>query len=74
MLLDSRIVNTQNVDDELLKENEQLKEEIRDLKLQLRVLSDPEKSAKDGRVYRLWMKFMDITQDMQELYKEEKEG
>lgn len=74
MLLSKRNVNTQNVNDDLLKENEQLRDELKDLRLRMKLMSDPEKSAKDGRVYRLWMKFMDITEEMQDLYREEKEG
>ena len=45
----------------LKKENDKLKSELNRLR-----------NLKDGKVYNLWMKFMEITSEMQELYKEEK--
>lgn len=36
-------------------------------------LADPGKESKGGKVYELWTKFMDITEEMQNLYREEKE-
>lgn len=36
--------------------------------------ADPQKAAKGDRVYDLWTKFMDITEEMQNLYRKEKEG
>lgn len=51
---------------ELLKtENAELKKEIERLK-ELKL------PTKDSKVYNLWMKFMEITSEMQEMYKEEK--
>lgn len=37
-------------------------------------LTDPDKASKGDRVYELWTKFMNITEEMQSLYKKEKEG
>ena len=55
-----------NVEIEILKaENANLKSELE----RLRNLKFP---AKEGKIYNLWMKFMEITEEMQELYKEEK--
>jgi transcriptional regulator with XRE-family HTH domain len=58
---------------QLRQENSELKNEIRDLKRELSMYSNPDE-AKNGKIYKLWMKFMDITAEMQEMYKEEKEG
>lgn len=74
MLIASRRINTQGVNIDFIKEVEDLREENKALKLQLKVQSDPTKFSKDSRVYRIWMKFMDITEEMQGLYREEKEG
>lgn len=51
---------------ELRKENEKLKKQID-------ILSNIPSPSKESKVYKLWMKFMEITSEMQELYKEEKE-
>lgn len=57
------------VDDEVIR----LREEVRRLKDELTRMSDPNLKEKENKVYNLWMKFMQITMEMQELYKEEKE-
>lgn len=56
----------------LQKENDFLKEENKRLTRELARVSDPSISERDSKVYSLWMKFMDITEEMQELYKGEK--
>lgn len=53
-------------------EMESLKEENASLKKELERLKALKIPTKDSKVYNLWMKFMDITSEMQELYKEEK--
>lgn len=60
MINTSRSVNT-----ELQTENINLKIEI----ARLKALILP---TKDSKIYNVWMKFMEITSEMQELYKEEK--
>lgn len=56
----------------LRKENEELRREIFELKRELTRMQDPDLESKNNKIYRLWMKFMEITEEMQELYKEEK--
>lgn len=51
---------------------EQLQQENSTLKVELARLKNLKLPTKDSKVYNLWMKFMDITSEMQELYKEEK--
>lgn len=51
----------------------QLREENAKLKDKVACLSDPNHSEKENRVYNLWMKFMEVTAEMQELYKEKGE-
>lgn len=58
-----------SVDDEVKR----LREENAVLKAELARQHDVHLPAKDSKVYNLWMKFMQITMEMQELYKEEKE-
>lgn len=55
-----------------INEIEALKEENATLKKELERLKTLKLPTKDSKVYNLWMKFMDITSEMQELYKEEK--
>ena len=50
-----------------------LQEENAKLKAEVARLSDPNHSEKENRVYNLWMKFMEVTAEMQELYKEKGE-
>lgn len=52
---------------------EALQHENSELKVELLRLKNLKLPTKDSRVYNLWMKFMDITSEMQEMYKEEKE-
>lgn len=51
-----------------------LKAENASLKTELERLRNLKFSTREGKIYNLWMKFMEITEEMQELYKEEKEG
>lgn len=51
---------------DLRKENSRLKSELTRIK-------DPNLKDKSERIYNIWMKFMDVTEEMQELYKENKE-
>ena len=53
-------------------EIEILKAENANLKSELERLRNLKFPAKEGKIYNLWMKFMEITEEMQELYKEEK--
>jgi transcriptional regulator with XRE-family HTH domain len=46
-----------------------LREENRKLKEELTRMSDPILVEKENKVYNIWMKFMEITEEMQELYK-----
>lgn len=62
-------ISTSTPDDEL----ERLREENAVLKAELARQHDVNLPAKDSKVFNLWMKFMQITMEMQELYKEEKE-
>jgi len=61
--------STSSVDDEVKR----LREENAVLKAELSRRNDVNLPTKDSKVYNLWMKFMQITMEMQELYKEEKE-
>ena len=54
-------------------ELEHLREENAILKAELARQHDIHMPTKDSKIYNLWMKFMQITMEMQELYKEEKE-
>lgn len=51
----------------LIKENSKLK-------LELSRMKSPVLKDKNEKIYNLWMKFMEVTSEMQELYKGEKEG
>ena len=61
-------VSTFTSDDEV----ERLREENAVLKAELSRKNDVHMPTRDSKVYNLWMKFMQITMEMQELYKEEK--
>lgn len=50
-----------------------LREENNKLKAELTRLNNPNLSQKENRIYNLWMKFMEVTSEMQELYKENEE-
>lgn len=63
-----------SIDEAAVIEIESLKEENVSLKKELERLKTLKLPTKDSKVYNLWMKFMDVTSEMQELYKEEKEG
>lgn len=49
-----------------------LKSENAALKAELKRMKKLKLPARDSKIYNLWMKFMEITEEMQELYKEEK--
>lgn len=51
-----------------------LQEENQKLKDELIRMSDPDLKNKESEIYRLWMKQMEITEHMQELYQSQKEG
>lgn len=53
-------------------EIEILKAENANLKSELERLKNLKFPAKEGKIYNLWMKFMEVTEEMQELYKEAK--
>ena len=61
-----------SIDEAAVMEIESLKEENASLKKELERLKALKIPTKDSKVYSLWMKFVDITSEMQELYKEEK--
>jgi len=48
---------------QLLEENRKLREELAKRK-------DPEQADKSDKIYNLWVKFMEVANEMQELYKE----
>ena len=50
----------------------QLREENAELRNELERVKSLKLPTKDSKIYNLWMKFMEITEEMQELYKEEK--
>lgn len=52
---------------------EALKSENASLRSELKRMKELKLPTKDSKIYNLWMKFMEITEEMQELYKEEKE-
>lgn len=58
----------------LLEAVEQLQEDNSRLKSEIIHLENPDREKKESEVYRLWMKQMEITERMQELYKSQKEG
>ena len=62
---DETIIGMRKAIEALQQENTALQVEI----IRLKELKLP---TKDSRVYNLWMKFMEITCEWQELYKEEK--
>ncbi len=62
---DETIIGMREAIEALQQENSALQVEI----IRLKELKLP---TKDSRVYSLWMKFMEITSEMQEMYKEEK--
>ena len=52
---------------------EQLQEDNSRLKSEIIHLQNPERDKRESEIYRLWMKQMEITERMQELYKSQKE-
>lgn len=62
---DETVTGMRKTIETLQQENSLLQAEL----LRLKNLKLP---TKDSRVYNIWMKFMEITIEMQELYKEEK--
>lgn len=59
-------------DDELKAEVERLREENKNLRIELSQAKDPEQPRKESEVYRLWMEHMRITEKMQELFESQK--
>jgi transcriptional regulator with XRE-family HTH domain len=59
---------------DLLDAVEKLQEENSRLKSEIIHLKNPDREKKESEVYRLWMKQMEITERMQELYQKQKEG
>lgn len=53
---------------------QQLQDENSRLKSEIVHLENPDREKKESEVYRLWMKQMEITERMQELYQKQKEG
>lgn len=49
-----------------------LKSENVALKAELKRVKELKLPTRNSKIYNLWMKFMEITEEMQELYKEEK--
>ena len=67
------IVGNKQSADDCSDEINHLKTENAALKAELRRLKGIKLPTRDSKIYNLWMKFMEITEEMQELYKEEKE-
>ena len=67
------IVGNKQSADDCSDEINHLRKENAALKAELRRLKEIKLPTRDGKIYNLWMKFMEITEEMQELYKEEKE-
>lgn len=61
-----------STDDELKAEVERLREENKNLRIELSQVKDPEQPRKESEVYRLWMEHMRITEKMQELFESQK--
>jgi DNA-binding Xre family transcriptional regulator len=71
-----------NVDVRTFFENEAIKNDSQEvdllksenvaLKAELKRVKELKLPTRDSKIYNLWMKFMEITEEMQELYKEEK--
>lgn len=61
-----------STDDELKAEVERLREENKNLRIELSQAKDPEQPRKESEVYRLWMEHMRITEKMQELFESQK--
>ena len=66
--------NANNQIKHLLEAVEQLQKENSRLKTEIIHLENPDRNKTESEIYRLWMKQMEITERMQELYKKEKEG
>lgn len=50
-----------------------LQKENQELRSELSLKKDPDLQSKESEIYRLWMKQMEITERMQELYQSQKE-
>ncbi len=61
-----------STDDDLKAEVERLREENKNLRIELSQAKDPEQPRKESEVYRLWMEHMRITEKMQELFESQK--
>lgn len=60
-----KVSEDQNLEEQIIH----LREENRRLKEELTRMSDPKLVEKENKIYNLWMKFMEITEEMQVLYK-----
>ncbi len=58
--------------DDCSEEIKYLRTENASLKAELCRIKELKLPTRDSKIYNLWMKFMEITEEMQELYKEEK--
>lgn len=65
-------VASSSTDDDLKAEVERLREENKNLRIELSQAKDPEQPRKESEVYRLWMEHMRITEKMQELFESQK--
>ena len=61
-----------STNEDLKAEVERLREENKNLRIELSQAKDPEQPRKESEVYRLWMEHMRITEKMQELFESQK--
>lgn len=66
---DDKMLGNKDLEEQVIR----LREENNKLKTELTRLNNPNLSQKENRIYNLWMKFMEVTSEMQELYKENEE-
>lgn len=67
-------IASSSTDDNIKAELDRLRKENKNLRIELSRAKDPEHSKKESEVYRLWMEHMRITEKMQDLFKNQKEG
>ena len=71
---DEKEIGQNESTEDLLKQIDVLKEENAALKKELARLKEIKIPTKDSKVYNLWMKVMEITVEMQEMYNKEKKA